>query len=330
VSAPGPSPHADIDTDADTGTGAGPTRPADTDADTGTGMRTARSVVLRQAASVAVATGAYGVSFGALSVASGLSVAQTCALSLLMFTGGSQFAFVGVIGAGGGGIAAIATAGLLGVRNGFYGLQMSPLLQVNGLRRLGAAQLTIDESTAVGSGQVVTHPGRPELARLGFWATGAGVFALWNVATVIGALVGDALGDPRRYGLDAAAAAAFLALLWPRLHSARPRGVAGLGSGVAIALIPFAPAGVPVLAAALVAVVAGRSAPRPDPQDPGTTRGPDIPEEAETPQGPGTPEKPGAPKGPGTPDDHDAPGGGPGAGSRSGTANGTGTPGADR
>jgi len=218
--------------------------------------------VLRQAASVGLATGAYGVSFGALSVASGLSVLQTCALSLLMFTGGSQFAFVGVVGAGGSGAAALATAGLLGVRNGFYGLQMAPLLRLRGLRRLAAAHLTIDESTAVGTVQQALRPDRPDLIAVGFWATGLAVFALWNLATLVGAVVGDALGDPRRYGLDAAAAAAFLALVWPRLRAAEPRLVGLAAAAVAVALVVVAPAGVPVLAAAVVALLAAWRGPR--------------------------------------------------------------------
>lgn len=216
-----------------------------------------RAAVGRQALSIGVATGAYGVSFGALSVASGLTVAQTCTLSLLMFTGGSQFAFAGVIGAGGTGTAAVATAGLLGVRNGFYGLQMGPHLAVRGLRRLLAAQLTIDESTAVAAAQLAGRPCRDDLVRLGFWATGAAVFVLWNLATVVGAVAGDALGDPRRYGLDAAAAAAFLGLLWPRLRSARPAAVAAAAALVALGLVPLVPAGIPVLAAAVVAVAFG-------------------------------------------------------------------------
>ena len=218
--------------------------------------------MLRQAASVGLATGAYGVSFGALSVASGLSVLQTCALSLLMFTGGSQFAFVGVVGAGGSGAAALATAGLLGVRNGFYGLQMAPLLRLRGLRRLAAAHLTIDESTAVGTVQQALRPDRPDLIAVGFWATGLAVFALWNLATLVGAVVGDALGDPRRYGLDAAAAAAFLALVWPRLRAAEPRLVGLAAAAVAVALVVVAPAGVPVLAAAVVALLAAWRGPR--------------------------------------------------------------------
>ena len=209
---------------------------------------------VRQAVSVSVATGLYGVSFGALSVAAGLDLAQTMALSLLMFSGGSQFAFIGVVGAGGPG-AAIATAGLLGVRNGLYGPQVAPLLGAHGWRRPLAAQLTIDESTAVGT----AHPPGPA-ARAGFWWTGAGVFVLWNLFTLVGALLGDALGDPRRYGLDAAAAAAFLALVWPRLGGASgrlARVVAGAAVVVALALTPVVPPGVPVLTAAAVAIVAG-------------------------------------------------------------------------
>jgi predicted branched-subunit amino acid permease len=216
-----------------------------------------RRAVLRQAVSIGVATGAYGISFGALAVAAGLSVAQACVLSLAMFTGGSQFAFVGVVGAGGSPAAAIATATLLGARNGFYGLQMARLLRPRGWRRPLAAQVTIDESTAVATAQAALRPGRPDLVRLGFWATAAAFFGLWNAATVAGALVGDALGDPRRYGLDAAAAAAFLALLWPRLRDRRTRLVAAGAVAVASALVPVLPPGAPVLAAASVALAAG-------------------------------------------------------------------------
>ena len=212
-----------------------------------------RRQVLRQAVSVSVATGAYGISFGALSVAAGLTIAQTCALSLLLFSGASQFALVGILaGAPTGGLAAVATSTLLGVRNLLYGLQVSRMLDVRGPRRLVAAQVTIDESTAVG----IAQPEAPA-ARVGFWATGLGIYALWNLATFLGALVGDALGDPRTYGLDAAAAAAFTALLWPRLKSADAFAIAAVAALVAVLLAPHAPAGVPVLVAATAALIAG-------------------------------------------------------------------------
>jgi predicted branched-subunit amino acid permease len=232
-----------------------------------------RSQVVRQALSVAVATGAYGISFGALSVAAGLSLLQTQALSLLLFSGGSQFAFIGVIAAGAsGGPAAIATSTLLGVRNGLYGLQVARMLDVRGVRRVAAAQLTIDESTAVGVAQPETAG-----ARLGFWVTGLGVFVLWNATTLVGAVVGDAMGDPRQYGLDAAAAAAFCALLWPRLKSKDAVAIAVLAAVIAVLVAPHAPAGVPVLVAACTALLAGWSNrahhdPAPPHQWPDTTR----------------------------------------------------------
>ncbi len=204
--------------------------------------------------SVGVATGAYGVSFGAVGVASGLSIAQTCALSLLMFSGGSQFAFAGIVAVGGGAVPAVLTPAFVGIRNAFYGLQMSPIVGARGWRRVAAVQLTIDESSAVGSAQVTTHPERPELARLGFWATGISVFILWNLTTLAGALVGSALGDPRRFGFDAAAAGAFLALLGPRLRTAGTVQVALAAAAVATLALPFTGAGIPVLLAAGLAI----------------------------------------------------------------------------
>lgn len=212
----------------------------------------------RQAVSVSVATGLYGVSFGALSVAAGLDVPQTMALSLLLFSGGSQFAFIGVVGAGGALGAAVASAALLGARNGLYGAQLTPLLDLPWRLRLPAAHVTIDESTAVATAQ----PTRAA-ARTGFWWTGLGVLLLWNLCTLLGALAGDRLGDPRAYGLDAAAGAAFLALVWPRLASRTAQGVAGAAVVVALATTPVLPAGLPVLLAAVVAVVVGLVSPAP-------------------------------------------------------------------
>jgi predicted branched-subunit amino acid permease len=209
-----------------------------------------RPAVLRTAFGVGAATGAYGLSFGAVSAAAGLSIAQTCALSLLMFTGGSQFALVGVIGAGGGAAVATATAVMLGSRNAFYGLRLSPLLRVRGVRRLAAAELVIDESTAV----AVAQPDPPS-ARLGFWATGLSVYVLWNLATLAGALGAWAVPDPRVLGLDAAAPAAFLALLAPQVRSRRPLAVGVLAAAIALIAAPFVPPGVPVLLAGSAALL---------------------------------------------------------------------------
>lgn len=207
---------------------------------------------MRDGLGVGVATGTYGVSFGAVSVTSGLDVAQTCVLSLLAFTGASQFAMVGVLAAGGTPVAGALTALLLGTRNTLYGLRLAPLLAWRGWRRLLGAHLVIDESTAMS----VTRPGTAP-ARLGFLVTGGAVFVLWNAATLVGALAGEAIGDPRAFGLDAAVGAAFLALLWPRLDRRLTRVVAVVAALVALGVVPFTPAGVPVLVAAAVPLLTG-------------------------------------------------------------------------
>ena len=213
---------------------------------------TPRQAAVRQGLSVGVATALYGLSLGALAVASGLSIWQACVTSLLLFSGGSQFALVGVLGGGGSVGAAVAASSLLGVRNGLYGLQLAALLQPRGLRRLAAAHLTIDESTAV----AIAQPD-PESRLTGFWVTGLTVFIGWNLMTFVGALLGNALGDPRQYGLDAAAGAAFLALLWPRLRDRQAAAVAAAGALVAASLVPVVAVGLPVVAAAFVAVLFG-------------------------------------------------------------------------
>jgi predicted branched-subunit amino acid permease len=212
---------------------------------------TTRSIV-RDGIAVGIATGAYGVSFGAVSVASGLSVWQSCALSLLVFTGASQFALVGVIGTGGTPLFAAVSGLLLGTRNALYGLKVNPLVGWRGPKRVAAAHLVIDESSAM----TITRTTQ-EHARAGFLSTGLSVFVLWNLATLAGALAGNSLGDPRRYGLDAAVGGAFLGLLWPRLSTVRNRVAALLGAALALSLVPLTPAGVPVLAASVVALGMG-------------------------------------------------------------------------
>ena len=211
-----------------------------------------------QATTIGVATGAYGISFGALSVAAGFSWVQTMGLSLLMFTGASQFAAVAIVATGGAGIAAVLTSWLLGIRNGLYAMSLSARLQPRGWRLPFAAQLTIDESTAM----AISHDNgestddRQEF-RQAFWATGVAVFALWNLGTLIGALGAAAVGDPADWGLDAAAPAALLALLWPRLTDRTARWTAAGAVLVAVVCIPLLPPGLPVLASALVALVIG-------------------------------------------------------------------------
>jgi predicted branched-subunit amino acid permease len=203
--------------------------------------------LLSTSLSVSAATGIYGISFGALGIAAGLDLPAVMLLSLFMFSGASQFAFVGVIAAAGSPIAAITSAWLLGNRNGLYAMRLSPILRTKGLKRLVAAQLTIDESNAVSSAQQ-----SQEDAVRGFWATGLGVFLFWNLATFLGAVAGDFMGDPAVWGLDAAAAAAFLGLLWPKLKGRLP--LALVAAALAFLLTPVLPAGGAILAAALVAL----------------------------------------------------------------------------
>jgi predicted branched-subunit amino acid permease len=210
------------------------------------------SAAIRASVGVVLAVSAYGVSFGALAVASGLDVWQACVLSLLMFSGGSQFALIGVVAAGGAGPAAIASAALLGLRNTLYAVRMGPIVGGPWWRRMLAAPFTIDESAAVGTAQPTLRG-----QRLGFWVTGIGIYVGWNLTTLAGALLGDLVGDVRQYGLDAAAAAAFLGLLWPRLRTLQPVVVAIAAAVVAALLVPALPPGIPVLAAAAVAVVVG-------------------------------------------------------------------------
>lgn len=207
---------------------------------------------MRMGLSISIATGLYGISFGALSVGAGLNLWQTMALSALMFTGGSQFAFIGVIAGGGTGAAALGAASLLGVRNAVYGMQMNRMLQPRGWRKAAAAQLTIDESAATASGQL-----EPQEQQRGFWTAGLGGFVLWNVFTLLGALLGDALGDPRKWGLDGAAVAAFLGLLWPRLRQREPVALAVLCGVVTMLAVPLLPPGLPILVAAVVGAAWG-------------------------------------------------------------------------
>ena len=199
---------------------------------------------------VGAATGLYGVSFGALAVAAGLDIWQTMALSLLMFSGGSQFAFIGVVATGAGVVPAIISAWLLGVRNGFYAIRMNPILSVSALVRPLAAQLTIDESNAVSLSQ---EPDQKK-ERLGFWLTGIAVFGFWNLFTFIGAVVGSQIGDPSDFGLDAAAAAAFLGLIWPRLSQSKLLLLAVASAFLATSLSIVLPAGLPVLLTTFLAL----------------------------------------------------------------------------
>jgi 4-azaleucine resistance transporter AzlC len=211
-----------------------------------------------RAAGIGIAVGAYGVSFGVLAVQAGMSAAQACVMSMLVFTGASQFAFVGVLAGGGGALAAMGPAVMLAMRNAAYGLSLAPILRGRLRHRALVAQLVIDESTAMARAEV-----DPDAARRAFVATGVSVWLCWNAGTLAGALLGGGLGDPRALGLDAMFPAAFLALLAPQLRRPGAPVAAIAGAMIAVAVLPFAPAGVPVIAAlagVLPGVLVARSA----------------------------------------------------------------------
>ena len=215
-------------------------------------MNPKKNQVDRTALSVAFTVGLYGAAFGAAGVTAGFSILQTCLLSILLFSGASQFAVVGIMGAGGAAISAIATATLLGFRNTLYGLQMAPILKVKGIKRVLAAQITIDESTAV-----ATLQENDQDRKRGFYLTGIGVYLFWNLFTFLGALGASAIGDPSVWGLDAAVPAAFLGLIWPRLKNKVQFLVSAIAIAWALLLAPVTPAGIPIITTVVLAIIFG-------------------------------------------------------------------------
>ncbi len=197
----------------------------------------------RTALPYAVAVLGFGVSFGLLARAAGFDALAAIAMSATTFAGSAQFAAVGVLGAGGTVGAAAAAAILLNARYGPMAAAAAPWFRGPAWRRLLEAQLVVDESWAISA----REGGRFDLPAL--LGSGAVLYAAWVGGTAAGALGGRFIGDPARFGLDAAFPALFLALLAPRLRRARARTAALLGAGIAIALTPSAPPGVPILAA---------------------------------------------------------------------------------
>ena len=208
--------------------------------------------VKRDAMGLSFAVGLYGSAFGAAAVANHFSVAQACFLSLVLFSGASQFAVVGVIGAGGSALNAIGTGGLLGIRNALYSLRLKSILQLRGLKRVIGSQLTIDESTGIALAQESKSN-----SITGFWYTGIGVYFWWNLFTLIGALGAQSIGNPSQWGLDSAVPAAFLALVWPRLKDRNSWVLAAAATALSLILTPIFPAGLPIISCALLALIFG-------------------------------------------------------------------------
>ena len=216
------------------------------------GRSAERTAAVRDGLSVGLAVGISGLAFGAAASAAGLTVAQACALSLLAFTGASQFALAGVVGTGGNLATGALGAVLLGARNTLYGLRLASVLRVRGMRRLLTAQGVIDETTAVATAQR-----GPEAARVGFYVTAISIYVTWNLTTLLGALGAARLGDPEAFGLDVLGPAVFVAMLWPRVTAGRTEARVAAGAGViAVATTPLLPAGIPVMLAAVAALVA--------------------------------------------------------------------------
>lgn len=215
-------------------------------------MEASRRRIIADSLGVGIGVGTYGITFGALATSSGLSVLQTCVLSLLAFTGASQFAFIGVVASGGTPLTAALTATLLGARNMFYSISLANILRVTGWRKAAVAHIVIDESTAMALAQ-----DEPRDSRTAFAWTGISIFIMWNLMTFIGAVAGNAIGDPKTFGLDAAVAAAFLGLAWPRLSDNLSRIVALAAVIAAVVLIPLTVPGVPIILGGGAAVALG-------------------------------------------------------------------------
>jgi len=207
---------------------------------------------------VGVVIGAFGAVFGVTAVAAGGSVAQACAMSALVFTGASQFSAVSVVADGGSTAAALSSALLLGARNGVYGLTMARVLDGSLARRLGAAQLVIDETTAMATAQTTR---REQIAA--FWMTGVTLYLCWLLGTLGGALIGSEI-DPKRWGLDVALPAAFIAMVWPQFRTRNGRLAGLIGAVVCLVTIPFVPVGMSILCAAVAVLVGVRPDPEPD------------------------------------------------------------------
>lgn len=207
--------------------------------------------LLRDVSAVAAAVGMVGLSFGAMATAAGIPPQLSIGMSLLIFAGGSQFLAVGICGAGGGIGTAVLAALLLNARHLPFGLAVSDVFDRGWVTRLLGSHIMIDESVAFALAQT-----GPERRRKAYWYCGLGVFICWNLGGAVGALLGQAAGDPARLGLDAAFPAGLLALLMPALAEPAARRVAVAGAVIAVAATPMVRPGAGILLALLALVFA--------------------------------------------------------------------------
>ncbi|WP_199543185.1 AzlC family ABC transporter permease [Prauserella sp. PE36] len=206
--------------------------------------RTLDRGLARDIALVCLADAVVGVSFGAITVSSGLPLWLPMLLSLVVFAGAAQFMFVGLVASGGNPIAAVVAGLLVNARHLPFGFAVGDVLGDRWARRIVGSHLMIDETVAFALAQRDA-----ERRRAAYWACGVGLFVCWNVGVVLGAFGGTVVTDTDAFGLDAAFPAVLLALVLPSLKDPATRRAALAGVVIALATAPFLPGGVPVLLA---------------------------------------------------------------------------------
>jgi len=211
--------------------------------------RTSWRAGLRAGFPYALAGFLVSLSFGVLARDAGMSALATIAMSAIVFAGSAQFAALSIVAAGGGLGAAVMAAALMNSRFLPMGIALAPSLPGNALERAAQGQTVVDSSWAMAA------KGDGTFDRWFLFGSSAVQYVTWFSGTAAGALSGDALGDIDRLGLDAVFPTFFLALLIAELRDRRAQWVAVLGSLIALALVPFTPAGVPVLVASTAALL---------------------------------------------------------------------------
>jgi 4-azaleucine resistance transporter AzlC len=189
------------------------------------------------------------LSFGVLAVQAGFTILQAIVTSALVFAGSAQFTALAIVTGGGGVGAALTAATLMHSRFLAMGIALAPSLPGGPLRRAAEGQAVVDASWAL------ANRGDGTFDRSLLIGTTIPQYASWLAGTVTGALVGDVIGDPDRFGLDVLFPTFFVAILLAELRRPRARVAALLGAGIALALVPFTPAGIPVLAAGAAALI---------------------------------------------------------------------------
>jgi 4-azaleucine resistance transporter AzlC len=229
--------------------------------------RTLDDGLARDVALVCLADAVVGVSFGAITVSSGLPVWLPMLLSVAVFAGAAQFMFVGLVASGGNPIAAAVTGLLVNVRHVPFGFAVGDLLGKGWARRVAGSHLMVDETVAFALGQR-----DPVQRRAVYWACGISLFVCWNLGVMIGAFGGTVVNDTDAFGMDAAFPAVLLALVLPSLRDAATRRASLVGVVIALTTAPFLPAGLPVLLAllGLAAGLTGRREGKPVQAEPDT------------------------------------------------------------